>query len=159
MKWAETIVYGICALSLIAIGAIGHSNYETKKTLQENQRNTERFLDLQTKHAKEKYDLEKQITNDSTLATIKIKKLAQENSQLKMRLDSPVDSAALVFARLCSEDSECSLLNNSIDSPAEGSIISTLSLAYVIRKMDEAVERNNLAIIQQNQEIKICHGR
>lgn len=156
MKWG---IYVLVASTIFALGWKSHANFNTNKTLAAVQEATAKAIELQTKHAKEKADLEKQITDSSALATRKIKKLIEENSQIKGISDTAIDSALAVYARLCDTDNECSLLHNPIDSPATGERISVLSILYVIRKMDEAAERTNIAIEQMNQQVSGCHGR
>ena len=156
------IIYTIVIIILAFIGGVTlgwtqHEKQQAKQILKITQDRGYKFIEQQVEFADAKKVLEDKIVKDSAVSEQRLRRYLKENSQLKESLNLSLSSAVLTYARLCDEDSTCALLRRPPESPAEGQGLTPLDLAWVIRELDTRIEKHNLEIAHQSEQIKSCH--
>ena len=155
-------IYYLAAIVLIfsvgvTIGWIKNEERRAKQTLKITQDHTNKFIEQQVKFADAKRVLEDKIVKDSEVSEQRLRKYLKENSQLKESLNLSLSNDVLTYARLCDEDSACALLRRPPESPAEGQGLTPIDLAWIIRELDTRIEKHNLEIVHQSEQIKSCY--
>ena len=155
------IIYTLAAIAVIfSIGAITgwteHETHQANQILKIQKDAVESYRQQKAAYEKDKLELENRIAKDNANSESRIRKLIAENNKLQNFIDLPVDPELLVYARLCDTPADCAVLRRPAVSLAESQGIAVGDILYVVRALDTAIEKHNLEVAHQSEQIKVC---
>ncbi|MCR4319753.1 MAG: hypothetical protein NUV74_05380 [Candidatus Brocadiaceae bacterium] len=153
--------YMIICAAMIAVGWFYRGEHDAKELANAIQKAEQRFQTQRTRQEQERQDLEKQIVSDRQLADQRLRKVTKENSQLREDAARPVLVEFLVFARLCDDPAECTLLYQSRPpeaSPPPPRLVTAEDIYRLLADLDQAIITHNLGLEQLKSQLKACQS-
>lgn len=154
--------YIIAIVALFFAGWFAHSAYTSKELADALQKAGQKYQILKATHDTERTALERKSALDSAKAESRLRKILAENDQLRQEAAYVVAAEFLVYARLCRNPAECSLLYGSslASGTAAGqgssSTVTSQEVYELVRTLDTNIEQSNTRLAQMSEQLKSC---